>query len=129
MQSKEHAVAQDLSNDPLLRLFKRVEYALEAESEALRNRQTTSIEEHIARKNLALLELRRAIANVSPEDLQLRASPQIEALRKAVQENLELVGRHRDAVSSISEILRKAIRESTSDGTYSLATAYVRSGA
>lgn len=110
---------QDASRDVLPQLFRRLESALALENEALRNRSLETIDDHIERKNHALLELRRATGKLSDEELHARAGHLIPGLRKAVKENHELLQRNMEAVRSISEIVRKAIQEAESDGTYS----------
>lgn len=116
----------EASRDALPQLFKRLESALTIENEALRARSFDMIDDHIERKNHALLELRRAIGKLSEDEVRARAGHLVAGLRQAVKENHELLQRNMDAVRSISEIVRKSIQEAESDGTYSHQDAIAR---
>ncbi|WP_181704741.1 flagellar protein FlgN [Chthonobacter rhizosphaerae] len=114
--SAEAAVAAD----PLAAALARAEDVVGREIAALRSGDPLDLSETTFRKSQIYLDLVRlgreaALARPTP-DLARR----LDALRTLIAEDVALLALHMDAVRRISDIITDAVRQDTSDGTYSV---------
>lgn len=104
-------------------IIDRLCHVLNQETEALRTGGDADLKEFTERKSRLMLELRHATADVAltPSDPTPAA---LEKLRQHLAENQKLLDLHMRAVREISDIVAEAIKDSDSDGTYSMQIAY-----
>jgi hypothetical protein len=108
-----------LFNEALSGAIQRLEETLDQETAALQEHKVIDLKVFNDRKNHALLELSRALRNISqgPENLALTA--QLSSLKGKLEENRRVLKIHLEAVREISTVLSDRIRDADSDGTYS----------
>lgn len=104
--------------DVVSQFISRLQDALEQENEDLRAGRTVGLEQHISRKNHALLELGRALEGVSVDQLNANDKRQLESLRKVLGQNTFMLRQHMDAAQELSRLVRDVVQASESDGTY-----------
>ncbi len=109
----------------MLSAIERTRAAVEAETSALRERVAIDLAPYGDGKNHALLELSRAAKRFGERPVPLHIGEHLEDLRDTLEENLNLLGSHLEAVREISDIVSRSMLDADSDGTYS-ATSEIR---
>lgn len=105
----------------VMKAIDRLDGAVAAETETLRSGGVAWFEDFNYRKSHGLLELTRAMRALRPEQADLDLLDRLSRLRVRLEGNRVLLKTHLDATREISEILTAALRNSDSDGTYSVA--------
>lgn len=108
-----------MKNRTISNVVERLIEAVDAENQHLRAGRLDSLEQFVARKNHALVELSRV---VSPEDvpsLSAALAEQVMRLKQVLSANESLLEIRAEAVRELSKIVREAMRAAESDGTYS----------
>lgn len=123
MDAGQNLAVQDPMSDPALcaPLVIAVTRAIEtvrAETRTLRANPTSDLRSFEYRKSQALLDLTRAREKVPPalysEDLRAALS----RFKMELDENMQLLQLHKDAVSEVVDTLSKTMIDLESDGTY-----------
>lgn len=107
-----------LHSAPLAAAVRRAISAVEDETEALRADPTTDLKSFEYRKSQALLDLTRARAKVPPAVFSDELKAELRELRELLDENVNLLKLHLNAVSEVIEMMSKTMIAYDSDGTY-----------
>jgi hypothetical protein len=103
----------------LLAVLKRLEAAVETETEALLAHRPLDHAELNRTKGQSLLELSRLTRDLDPETIDAATAIHLARLRDRLARNQEVVALHLRAVEEIGETLAAAALRLDSDGTYS----------
>lgn len=109
----------DASTEALMRCIKRLEDIIEAETLVLKNWGPADFDALNQRKTHALLEFLQVSRTASPKAIK-HAAPRIQNLRGLLSENAQLLERRLQATQEITELIVSHLRQSDSDGTYSI---------
>ena len=90
---------------------------LDEETLMLRSSALADLKDFNRRKQQGMLELDRALRAMSG-DLASEVAPLLAALRERLNENLQVLGLHLEAMREVSDLMRRCIRRAQSDGTY-----------
>ncbi|MGI9514427.1 MAG: hypothetical protein ACR2OL_16110 [Anderseniella sp.] len=104
----------------IMRVVKGLRKILEEEVELLNKDPLADINEITNSKTLYLLELSRMTRRMGEIPVDSVVHGQIMELREALSLNGEALKVHLDASRSVSETIKKAIRDEESDGTYTV---------
>lgn len=104
----------------IMRVAKGLRAILEEEVELLNKDPLADITEITNSKTLYLLELSRMTRRMAELPVDQHVHGQIMELRQALTLNGEALKVHLEASRSVSETIKKAIRDEESDGTYSV---------
>lgn len=104
----------------IMRVAKGLREILEEEVELLNKDPLADITEITNSKTLYLLELSRMTRRMGEIPVDQAVHGQIMELRQALSLNGEALKVHLDASRSVSETIKKAIRDEDSDGTYTV---------
>jgi hypothetical protein len=104
--------------DAVVRILERLEQVIEGETLALQERRNAELADFNHRKSHGLLELSRAIRTLNRSMDLAAIEPQLATLRDTLDRNHAVLKTHVAAVSEISTLVARAIRDSESDGTY-----------
>ncbi len=93
---------------------------LDEETSALKAGRHDSLPDCNYRKSHLFLELTRALTPMTADATRdVRAKELFETLRAKLDANQKVLKLHLDAVTEVTEVLSRAIRDTESDGTYS----------
>lgn len=104
----------------IMRVAKGLRKILEEEVELINKNPLADISEITNSKTLYLLELSRMTRRIGELPVDQAVHGQIMELRQALSLNGEALKVHLEASRSVSETIKKAIREEESDGTYTV---------
>ena len=104
----------------IMRVAQGLRKILEEEVELLNKDPMADIAEITNSKTLYLLELSRMTRSMGELPFDQHVHAQIMELREALSLNGEALKVHLEASRSVSETIKKAIRDEESDGTYSV---------
>lgn len=105
----------------------RLTAAIDEETAELQQNKIKSLQQFHERKSKGLLELNRAMKLVGDTPISDTLNQQLKLLRQKLVQNQSTLDRHLTAVKEISTIISNAIRESQSDGTYSVGVQIAKS--
>lgn len=107
------------SLDPVSRCIERVETVIREEMQTLRNGGKIDFEALNQRKSHVLLEVLRLSKSITSHSAN-QSGHQLRSLQKLLLENSDLLARRLRATEEITGIIVRNIRDSESDGTYSI---------
>lgn len=107
------------SLDALFRCVDRVEIVVREEMEILKKGGKIDFEALNQRKSHVLLELLRFSKSFKAQNA-IQSAPRLKALQKLLGENADLLARRLRATEEITGLILGHIRDSESDGTYSI---------
>jgi len=109
----------DASQDALTRCIDRLQDIIEAETRILKQGGPADFDALNQRKTHALLEFLKVSRTASPRAVT-QAAMRIQTLKGLLSENAQLLERRLQATREITELIVRHLRESESDGTYSI---------
>ena len=116
--------------ESLRALIDRLTALLQRECEDLRANRLEGLEEYARQKDLLLLDITRLLsAAPAPQAVAPRLAQELDALRRALHHNRDLIARHLDAAREFAGFVEDAIRRERADGTYSRRAAAPRDAA
>lgn len=107
-----------MKNRTISNVVDRLIEAVDAENQHLRSGRLDSLEQFVAKKNHALVELSRVVAPEDIPTLSMVLKEQIIKLKQVLSANESLLEIRAEAVRELSRIVRDAMRAMDSDGTY-----------
>lgn len=107
------------SQDALTRCIDRLREIIEAETRILKQGGHVDFDALNQRKTHALLEFLQVSRTAPPQSASLVAE-RVQSLRRLLSENAQLLERRLQATQEITDLIVHHIRESESDGTYSV---------
>ncbi len=113
------ASAADASQDALRRCIDRLREIIESETRVLKQGGHVDFDALNQRKTHALLEFLQVSRTASPQSAT-QITDQVRSLQKLLSENAQLLERRLQATQEITNLIVHHIRESESDGTYSI---------
>lgn len=113
------ARAVDASQDALTRCIDRLREIIELETRILKQGGHVDFDALNQRKTHALLEFLQ-VSRTAPAQSATQIGDRIQSLRKLLAENALLLERRLQATQEITDLIVHHIRESESDGTYSI---------
>lgn len=108
-----------VSIDAFARCIDRLRDIIESETRILKQSGKVDFDALNHRKTHALLEFLQLSRTAPPQSMDL-AADHIRALQKLLSENAQLLERRLQATQEITSLIVHHIRESESDGTYSI---------
>jgi hypothetical protein len=106
------------ADEALARIIDGLSKLLDEEVEQLRESPLKADQRFADGKALYLLELRRLMRQKSDRSFNKKMSEQIFRLREALVRNNDRLSMHLSAAQSMTETVKRAIQDETSDGTY-----------
>jgi flagellar biosynthesis/type III secretory pathway chaperone len=103
----------------LLAVIQRLQNVVEEETTALETGQKIDFDDFSTRKSRSMLEFVRLMRAWMHLGGEAQITEEIQKLRQKLERNRAVLEMHFEAVSQVSAIIVKAIREAESDGTYS----------
>lgn len=100
-------------------IISRIEEAVAAETDGLRNDRAFDLPSSNARKSRCLYELTRAIKGAGEAEFLAEHFDSLKRLRDALARNEAVIRAHLGAVGEVATLMRDAIRDAEADGTYS----------
>lgn len=108
----------DMNELAFLRCIARMEWLIDAETNALKEARAIDFDDLNARKTHALLEFSR-MARAAPDRVNPEVAQRLKSLQAKLSENAQTLAHNLQALSEISRILISSIAAEDSDGTYS----------
>jgi hypothetical protein len=109
----------DATHDALAHCIDRLRDIIDAETRILKQGGHVDFDALNQRKTHALLEFLQ-VSRAAPPQSVTQSADRIQALRKVLSENAQLLERRLQATQEITNLIVHHIRESESDGTYSI---------
>lgn len=104
---------------PIIALVRRLTDILEQEAEQLEKNELGNLSQFIDQKSRSLFDLSRALA-IHPNTSGIAGlDDELGKLRRAFEDNRNMLGVHLAAVQEVTEVIAAAMRQAESDGTYS----------
>lgn len=100
-------------------IIRRIEEALDVETDGIRKDVDFDIAASNARKSRYLYDLNKAANALSPRQLTAEHRLGLERLRAKLEVNERVILAHLGAVREVADLLRGAIQRAEADGTYS----------
>jgi hypothetical protein len=113
------ASAADAPHDALTRCIERLREIIESETRVLKQGGHVDFDALNQRKTHALLEFLQ-VSRTAPPQSAAEITDQVRSLQKLLSENAQLLERRLQATQEITNLIVHHIRESESDGTYSI---------
>lgn len=107
-----------VASAPLTVAIERAIEVVESETKALRANPTTDLKPFEYRKSQALLDLTRAKALVPAPAYTDELKAALSDFKSALQENVDLLSLHMNAVSEVVKMMSRTMIDQDSDGTY-----------
>jgi len=108
------------TNDLRIRtVLNRLESIVDAENAGIGADPAFDLQTSNAHKSRCLYELSMLSRDVPAEEMPRTFAPQLKKLREKLVVNAQRVSAHLEAVRSVVELLKDAMREQEADGTYS----------
>ncbi len=117
--------AGGVSEDAFGRCIGRLKEIIEAETEVLKEGKGVDFDVLNQRKTHALLEFMQVYRTTAPMGAR-HAADRIKDLQRLLAENAQLLERRLQATQEITDLVVRHIRESDSDGTYSIRSPRVK---
>jgi hypothetical protein len=109
----------EASPGSLVNVIRRVEDAIERETESIRTDVGFDIKEANVRKSRYLYELTKAVKGIGQQDLQPEHREGLLRLRDKLERNEQVILAQLNAVSEVASTIQHAIQKAETDGTYS----------
>ena len=103
----------------LLSLIRRIQEAVDEDTQGIRNDVNFDVAASNARKSRYLYDLNRAARGVTEAGLRDDQKIALADLRRALVRNEQAIEAHLNAVREVADIIQSAIRRAETDGTYS----------
>jgi hypothetical protein len=100
-------------------LIGRIDEAVERETHGLKTDRNFDIADSNMRKSRFLYELNRAVKVLAPSDLTAEHREALIKLRATLARNEATIRAHMEAVGEVANLVRDALRNAETDGTYS----------
>ena len=108
------------TNDLRIRtVLNRLETIVDAENAGIGADPNFDLQTSNAHKSRCLYELSMLSRDVPAEEMPRAFGPQLKKLREKLVVNAQRISAHLEAVRSVVELLKDAMREQEADGTYS----------
>ena len=117
--ASERGGAEIEAPDAFSRCIGRLEAIIVAETRIVKLGGKIDYETLNQRKSHALLEFVRVSRSAAPQDVRQSAA-RVRALQRLIAENAEILERRLQATEEITSLIVRHLRESESDGTYSI---------
>lgn len=114
-----------VSGDAFCRCLGRLKEIIEAETGVLKEGKGVDFEALNRRKSHALLEFMQVSRMATPQ-VESLTTDRMRDLQRLLAENAQLLERRLQATQEITDLLVRHIRESGSDGTYSITSQWAR---